>query len=584
MTDFQVIKKIFWNFIKNNGKKIFYTIIFSWIIISIFELITPFFYKEVISVIENYMKTNYLNTVLLYKIFIYWWIFIIVTIIFKAFSEFLLANANLKNYKLNHLNYSKKIFNMRYEEYLNEKSWSLFKKYDRWQENSLELIYIFLSEIFISSLSIILISIILFIINIKMAMATLVMVPIMILIGLFFNLKTRKVQDNINILRDKAFWIIWDWSNNLWLIKTLNLERKFLRLFKKEIEIADKKQKKVAYRWVFADIYASLLIMISRFIVLLLWIYLIKIWELDFATLFLFFTFIWHIYFPLAWIFRRLQMIQKKLKGIKSFYEKFDKLKQDKNNNKSKKLNKIKWEITFKNVKFAYKKWEDIFNNLSFKINSWEKIAFVWNTWAGKSTIVSLLFRFWDINSWEILLDWENINNISKDSLRKNIWLVMQDNSLFNTTILENLKFANSKATIKEIEKALKNAEAHFVFKLKNWIKTLIGERWLKLSWWEKQRLSIARLFLKNPKILILDEATSALDNKTENLVQKALDKLLKWRTSIVIAHRLTTIQNADKIFMLENWEIVESWNYKQLIKKKGKFYNLANTEHLILN
>ena len=140
------------------------------------------------------------------------------------------------------------------------------------------------------------------------------------------------------------------------------------------------------------------------------------------------------------------------------------------------------------------------------------------------------------------------------------------------------------KITKKDIEKALKNAEAHFVFDLKDWINTIVWEKWLKLSWWEKQRLSIARLFLKNPKILVLDEATSALDNKTERLVQKALDKLTKWRTSIVIAHRLSTIQNADKIFVLENWKIVEIGNYKELMGKKAKFYNLANPEHLILN
>jgi len=584
MTDNQVIKKVFWNFIKNNGKKIFYTIIFSWIIMTLFDLITPFFYKEIISVIENYMKTDFLNKSLLYKIFFIWWIVIIVSTIFRAFSEFLLAKANLKNYKLNHLYYSDKIFNMKYSEYLNEKSWSLFKKYDRWQEDSLELIYVFLSEIFIASLSIILIAIILFIINIKMTIATLIMAPIMILIWIYFNLKTRDIQDNINRLRDKAFWIIGDWANNLWLVKTLSLEKKFTKLFKKEIEIADKHQKTVAYRWVFADVYVNVLIMISRFMVLWLWIYLIKKWKLDFATLFLFFSFIWHIYFPLAWIFRRLQMIQKKLKWIKSFYEKFENINQDTIFNKEKKLKNISWEIKFDKVDFWYNKDKKILKNLSFKINPWEKIAFVGNTWAGKSTIVNLLFRFWDIEYGKISIDWNNINKLSKESLRSNIGLVMQDNSLFNTTIKENLLFANSNASDKEIKKALKDAQADFVFKLEKWLDTEIWERWLKLSWWEKQRLSIARLFLKNPKILVLDEATSALDNKTEKLVQKALDKLVKWRTSIVIAHRLSTIQNADKIFMLEDWKIIEEGAYQELMDKKNKFYNLANPEHLILN
>ena len=261
-----------------------------------------------------------------------------------------------------------------------------------------------------------------------------------------------------------------------------------------------------------------------------------------------------------------------------------DKLLIDKDINSKIKLSKTKWGIHFNNVWFDYWDWKKILNKISFNINSWEKIAFVWNTWAWKSTIINLLFRFWEINSWEITIDGINIKDISKLSLRKKIWIVMQDNSLFNTTIKDNLLFANKDASTNDIENAIKKAEANFVFKLDKWINTVIWERWLKLSWWEKQRLAIARLFLKNPKILVLDEATSALDNKTERLVQKALDRLMKWRTSIVIAHRLSTIKNADKIFMIENWKIIEEWNYSELINKNWKFYELANPEHLILN
>jgi len=145
---------------------------------------------------------------------------------------------------------------------------------------------------------------------------------------------------------------------------------------------------------------------------------------------------------------------------------------------------------------------------------------------------------------------------------------VSQDNSLFNLSIEENLRFANPKATKKDVKQALKKAEAHFVFELPEGIKTVIGERGLKLSGGEKQRISIARLFLKNPEILILDEATSALDNTTEKLIQRSLEKLMKGKTSIIIAHRLSTIQHADCIYVLENGQIVESGNYEELMKK----------------
>ena len=248
------------------------------------------------------------------------------------------------------------------------------------------------------------------------------------------------------------------------------------------------------------------------------------------------------------------------------------------------KIKKVKWDIEYNNVKFKYSGKKYIFNDLTFKINSWEKIAFVWNTWSWKSTLINLLLRFWDVDKWEILLDWINIKNISKKSLRNHIWIVTQDVSLFNDTIKNNLLFVNPKATKTDLERCLKMAEANFVFEFDDWINTVIWERWLKLSWWEKQRLSIARLFLKNPEILILDEATSALDNKTEKLIQRALDNLMKWRTSIVIAHRLSTIQNSDKIFVLEDWKIVEEWTYNQLMNNKAKFFELSNPEHLIIN
>jgi ABC-type multidrug transport system fused ATPase/permease subunit len=130
----------------------------------------------------------------------------------------------------------------------------------------------------------------------------------------------------------------------------------------------------------------------------------------------------------------------------------------------------------------------------------------------------------------------------------------------------------------------LSQAEANFVFDLDKWLDTVIWERWLKLSGWEKQRLSIARLFLKNPEILILDEATSALDNKTEKVIQKALDKLMKGRTSIIVAHRLTTIMDVDNILYIEHGEILESWNYKELMNKEWKFAELASSNHLMIN
>ena len=194
------------------------------------------------------------------------------------------------------------------------------------------------------------------------------------------------------------------------------------------------------------------------------------------------------------------------------------------------------------------------------------------------------MFRFWDPNSGKILLDGQNIAGLKKSQLRAHIGMVSQDNSLFNLTIRENLLFAKPDASDDEIKKALQQASADFVWKLEKGIETMIGERGLKLSGGEKQRLSIARLFLQNPKILVLDEATSALDNKTEKNIQQSLDALMKGKTAIIIAHRLSTIKNVDKILMIENGKIIESGTYDELVARGGKFAELANPDRLVIS
>ncbi len=550
------MKKIFFRIIKDYLKwqnKIKYSsLILFWIFLSATTLIEPFFMKNIISWIENYIKNWTFEIIFFVNIFLLWGVYIILITSLKWFYSYKINKILLNWYTKLYKKQTEKLNKINYESYLNKKQWEIYKIFDRWMEWSFFLLEQTLSKYLDVFVWITVITIILFSINIILAIATIAMIPVMIFIGIYINWKTLWIQKKVNDKRDQAFWKLADSLSNISLVKTLTLEKNIQKNLNNKVDYANKNQLLVTKRWVFADIYTWLLVMVSRFLVLSTWIFLLINGKINFATLFLFFSFIWYIYFPLSAFFNSLKNIQKQITWIEKFYELFDWLNYD-NETWIKKLKNISWEIKFNKVNFWYNKDKNILKNLSFKINSGEKIAFVGNTWAGKSTIVNLLFRFWDINSGEITIDWININEISKESLRSNIGLVMQDNSLFNTTIKENLLFASPKASDIQIKKALKDAQADFVFNLKKWLNTEIWERWLKLSWWEKQRLSIARLFLKNPKILILDEATSALDNKTEKLVQKALDKLIKWRTSIVIAHRLSTIQNANKIFMLEN-------------------------------
>ncbi len=585
MTNYEIIKKTISSYKNSIWKTKFYTTLFFWVFVSIIWLIEPFFFVKVINYIEVYIDwwdINFYNV----KYFIVLWLFFIIFSLFVSyFYRYYIVDKNILNFHNEQFEiWADKIILMKYDDYLNKKQWSIFKIFDRWIKDQFHFLFFIYLDLIKNISWLFLVIIVLFFINYKMAIATLLMLPVLIYVWYVFNFKTQKLQKQVNKDWDKSFWIFWDALQNLWLIKILTLEKVFWKKIHWIIAKALDKQRLVSKRWSIADIYTGSLVMVSRVLVLATWFYLITIWEINFSTLFLFFSFIWYIYFPISFILRNLRNNQEQISSIRNFYEEFEKDELDIDDNSKIKLKWLKWNIEFNNVCFKYNKDRKILKDISFEVNSWEKVAFVWNTWAWKSTIVNLLFRFWDINKGSINIDWININDITKKSLRKSIWLVMQDNTLFNTSIKENLQYANKNANLEEIKEAIKNAEAGFVYKLDKWINTVIWERGLKLSGWEKQRLAIARLFLKNPKILVLDEATSALDNKTEKLVQKALDKLMKWRTSIVIAHRLSTIQNSDKIFMLENWKIVESWTYNLLMSKKWKFYELANPENLIIN
>lgn len=235
--------------------------------------------------------------------------------------------------------------------------------------------------------------------------------------------------------------------------------------------------------------------------------------------------------------------------------------------------------ITFENVDFKYKDSEErILKNINLTVKKGETVAFVGNSGGGKSTLVNLIPRFFDVSSGVIKIDGVDIKDYDVKSLRKNIGIVPQETFLFSGTILQNIKYGKRDATFDEIKEAAKKANAHdFIENLEEGYNTEIGERGVKLSGGQKQRIAIARAILENPQILILDEATSALDNESEKLVQDALEKLMGNKTTFVIAHRLTTIENSDKIVVLQQGEIKEIGTHTELLEKNGLYRSLYN-------
>ena len=236
-------------------------------------------------------------------------------------------------------------------------------------------------------------------------------------------------------------------------------------------------------------------------------------------------------------------------------------------------------EIEFKDVFFAYEE-DDILKNINFKIKKGETIALVGPSGGGKSTLMDLIPRFMDVSAGQLLFDGEDVRNISQDSLRAQMGLVSQESILFNDTIFNNIAFANERATKEEVEQAAKIANAHdFILETPQGYESNIGDRGAKLSGGQRQRISIARAILKNPPIMLLDEATSALDTESEKIVQESLQNLMANRTTLVIAHRLSTIQNADRIFVLDGGQIMESGTHDELSGKNGLYRKLLDMQ-----
>ena len=249
----------------------------------------------------------------------------------------------------------------------------------------------------------------------------------------------------------------------------------------------------------------------------------------------------------------------------------------------AKELETTNGNLKFENVGFKYNEdGRQVINNMNLEINSGETVAFVGMSGGGKSTLVNLIPRFYDVTEGKITLDGTNVKDVTTSSLRNKIGIVMQENILFSETVRENILLARPDATDEEVVEAAKNANAHeFIMMLEDGYDTEVGERGVKLSGGQKQRIAIARVFLKNPPILILDEATSALDLESESVIQDTLLELSEERTTVIVAHRLSTVTHADKIHVINDGEVVESGTHEELMQRKGHYFDLYSIQNL---
>lgn len=299
------------------------------------------------------------------------------------------------------------------------------------------------------------------------------------------------------------------------------------------------------------------------------------------GSLVAFLTYAVNISNPIKRLTRVIGNIQKALAAAQRVFMIIDMPEEIAESRDDKQLPEVSGKVEFQNVSFAYNDKGNVITDLSFSVKPGEVIAIVGPSGAGKSTIANLLPRFYDVNKGDIKIDGHSVREVTLDSLREQVGIVPQETMLFNGSVYNNILYGRLDATKEEIEAAAKAANAHdFIMQLTDGYETKLGDRGVNLSGGQRQRIAIARAILKNPRILILDEATSALDTESERVVQEALDRLMVGRTSFVIAHRLSTVKNADKILVLEKGNLVESGTHDELLALDGLYAHLYKIQY----
>jgi ATP-binding cassette, subfamily B, bacterial len=418
-------------------------------------------------------------------------------------------------------------------------------------------------------------------INVKLALVTIIIVPFLVWLITVCNFKMNKAWDNMYGKIADVNARVEDSVSGIRVVQSFTNEEFEITRFRtnnQKFRLA----KLTAYK-VMSFSLSGIFIM-TRLMILIVLVYgawLSFTGEMSYGELVGFILYVNVLFKPIDKISALMELYPKGMAGFKRFTELIDTVPDVKDEEDAVVVSSLRGDIVFDNVSFSYDDKKPVLTNIHLNITAGETVAFVGPSGAGKTTICSLIPRFYDVKDGSITVDGYDIRQLTKKSLRSQIGIVQQDVFLFTGTLRENIAYGMLQATENQIKEAARRAHLEeFIASLPDGYETQIGERGLKLSGGQKQRLAIARMFLKNPPILILDEATSALDTETEAIIQAALSELAKNRTTLVIAHRLATIRNADRIVVVTEDGIAEEGRHDELIERDGIFANLHRVQY----
>jgi ATP-binding cassette, subfamily B, multidrug efflux pump len=421
----------------------------------------------------------------------------------------------------------------------------------------------------------------LFLLNYKLALAIVAVLPLLVLVTFIFKLRVRDSYRRVRtaIARINAF--LQENITGAAVVQIFGQEKKqYQRFTRINQEHLDANVQSIFY---YAIFYPLMEFISALAIALIIWYGGLQALAgaLTLGTLVAFIQYSDRFFRPISDLSEKYTILQSAMAASERIFKLLDTAPSIGSPQSPKALSVHNGSIEFRNVCFSYNPGEPVLHEISFKVDSGEKIAVVGATGAGKSTIISLLSRFYDVQQGEILIDGEDIRNYDLQGLRRSIGIVLQDVFLFSGSISENIRLGNKDISDEQLEKAAETVHAaQFIQKLDGQFAAVIGERGASLSVGQKQLLAFARALAYNPKILVLDEATSSIDTETELLIREALDKLMAGRTSIIIAHRLSTIQNADRIIVLHRGRIREMGAHQELLRLKGIYWKLYQLQY----